>query len=273
MKKKELSGNISKFPPVQWQPIIVNYFLFSLSLLNKEELKANESLKPYNQFTSGWVNKVKTKLFLNCLLKLPWLLEGSVRNVFPSSFCYLILIRCIVFTATYNQFTSRWVNKVKTKLSLNCLLKLPQLLERSVRNVLPSSFCYLILIRCTVFTALAKIPEREGSISPSRFYWQFPNYQSQVLANCNWTQTQNHSVLKRTLNHLVKLAKWLSRILSTYLYGALDSMFLSCHVDVLGQLSVRLRTKWFWVRVQLQSFHLQISHLLRARSSLTFRQL
>ena len=38
-------------------------------------------------------------------------------------------------------------------------------------------------------------------------------------------------------------------------------------------LSVRLRTKWFWVRVQLQSLHLQISRLLRARSSLTFRQL
>ena len=38
-------------------------------------------------------------------------------------------------------------------------------------------------------------------------------------------------------------------------------------------LSVCLRTKWFWVRVQLQSLHLQISRLLRARSSMTFRQL
>ena len=64
--------------------------------------------------------------------------------------------------------------------------------------------------------------------------------------DCNWTRTQNHLVLKRTLNHLASLAKWLS---------------------------VRLRTKWFWVRVQLQSLHLQISRLLRARSSLTFRQL
>ena len=42
--------------------------------------------------------------------------------------------------------------------------------------------------------------------------------------------------LKRTqFNHLASLAKWLS---------------------------VRLRTKWFWVRVQLQSLHLQISRLL-----------
>ena len=70
-----------------------------------------------------------------------------------------------------------------------------------------------------------------------------------LSSDCNWTRTQNHLVLKRTLNHLAKLAslaKWLS---------------------------VRLRTKWFWVRVQLQSLHLQISRLLRARSSLTFRQL
>ena len=41
------------------------------------------------------------------------------------------------------------------------------------------------------------------------------------LSDCNWTRTQNHLVLKRTLNHLAKLAslaKWLS---------------------------FRLRTKWF----------------------------
>ena len=38
-------------------------------------------------------------------------------------------------------------------------------------------------------------------------------------------------------------------------------------------LSVRLQTKWWWVRVQLQSLKLQISRQLRARGSLTFRQL
>ena len=51
-------------------------------------------------------------------------------------------------------------------------------------------------------------------------------------SDCNWTRTQNHLVLKRTLNHLAKLAKWLSCVLSTYLYGAFDCMFLSCHVRV-----------------------------------------
>ena len=43
------------------------------------------------------------------------------------------------------------------------------------------------------------------------------------LSNCNWTRTEKNLVRKRTFNHL---AKWLS---------------------------VRLQTKWFWVRVQLQS--------------------
>ena len=37
-------------------------------------------------------------------------------------------------------------------------------------------------------------------------------------------------------------------------------------------LSVRLRTKWLWVRIPLLSLKLQIWRLLRARSSLTFRQ-
>ena len=39
---------------------------------------------------------------------------------------------------------------------------------------------------------------------------------------CNWTRTQNHLVHKRTLHHLAKQAK---------------------------RLGVRLRIKWFWVRV------------------------
>ena len=50
------------------------------------------------------------------------------------------------------------------------------------------------------------------------------------LSDWNWTQTHNHIVCKRILNHLAKLAKWLSSIMSTYLYGAFNFMFLSCHV-------------------------------------------
>ena len=30
---------------------------------------------------------------------------------------------------------------------------------------------------------------------------------NKVICDCNWTRTQNHLVLKRTLNQLAKLAK------------------------------------------------------------------
>ena len=52
------------------------------------------------------------------------------------------------------------------------------------------------------------------------------------LSDCNWTRTQNHLVRKQTLNHLAK------------------------------RLSVRLRTKWFWVRVQLQPPKILVYYLV-----------
>ena len=52
------------------------------------------------------------------------------------------------------------------------------------------------------------------------------------LSDCNGTRTHNYLACKRTLNHLAKLAKWLSFVVSTNLYSALDCMFSSCHVRV-----------------------------------------
>ena len=51
-------------------------------------------------------------------------------------------------------------------------------------------------------------------------------------SDCNWSRTQNHLVLRRTLNHLAKLGKGLNCVLRTYLYGAFDCMLLSCHIPV-----------------------------------------
>ena len=68
-------------------------------------------------------------------------------------------------------------------------------------------------------------------------------------------QTHNHLVCKGTLNHLAKLAKWFSCVVSTYLYGAFDLMFLSCHICISKQI------------------YLVILPLFPAMSSLTFRQL
>ena len=53
-----------------------------------------------------------------------------------------------------------------------------------------------------------------------------------ISSDTNGNQTHNHLVRKQTLNHLAKLAKWLSCVVSTYLYGTFDWMLLSCEVHV-----------------------------------------
>ena len=55
--------------------------------------------------------------------------------------------------------------------------------------------------------------------------------QAQYL-NFKWGQrnlTYNPLVRKRTINHLAKLAKWLSCVVNTYLFVAFGCMLLSCH--------------------------------------------
>ena len=69
--------------------------------------------------------------------------------------------------------------------------------------------------------------------------WSMPHIWS--LSSSNDIRTHNHLVRKQTLNHLAKLAKWLSCVVSTYLYDAIDCMLLSCHVWV----SEWIYTLWF----------------------------
>ena len=52
------------------------------------------------------------------------------------------------------------------------------------------------------------------------------------INDCNGTWIHSHLVCKRTLKHLAKLAKRLSCVVSTYLYGAFTCMFLSCNAHV-----------------------------------------
>ena len=72
------------------------------------------------------------------------------------------------------------------------------------------------------------------------------------LCDCNWTRTRNHLVYKRTLNHLAKLAKWLSCVLSTYLYGAFEYLSVQMHrTDMYSQHSSIIWLVWLngWVFV------------------------
>ena len=63
-KKDEMITKIENFLRISY-PDIVNYFLFALSPLTKEELKAYKGLESYNQFASGWVKEVLMKEFSN----------------------------------------------------------------------------------------------------------------------------------------------------------------------------------------------------------------
>ena len=56
---------------------------------------------------------------------------------------------------------------------------------------------------------------------------------SDVLSDCKKTETHNHLLCKQTLNHLAKMTKWLSYVVSNYLYGVFDSIFVLCHIHVL----------------------------------------
>ena len=52
------------------------------------------------------------------------------------------------------------------------------------------------------------------------------------LSDSNEIQNYNHINHKQPLNHLAKLAKSLTCVVSTYLFGAFDCMLLSYHVHV-----------------------------------------
>ena len=49
------------------------------------------------------------------------------------------------------------------------------------------------------------------------------------VSDSNEMWTYNHLIRKQTLNQLGKQAKWLSCVVSTYLYVAFDCMLLSSH--------------------------------------------
>ena len=52
------------------------------------------------------------------------------------------------------------------------------------------------------------------------------------LSDSKEVRTHNHIVGKRTRKHIARLAKWVSCVVSTYIYGAFDCMVLLCRVRV-----------------------------------------
>ena len=57
-----------------------------------------------------------------------------------------------------------------------------------------------------------------------RYIWSLSDY--------NWTRTRNQLVQKQIVSHLAKLAKWLSCVMGTYLYGSFSCMLFSCDARI-----------------------------------------
>ena len=84
--------------------------------------------------------------------------------------------------------------------------------KEALAQMLSSEFCEIY--RKSHFTEHVWATPSTFFIDNSLFEYAnyFHNYQHVISDNdnyCNWTRTQNHLVLKRTLNHLAKLLKLL----------------------------------------------------------------
>ena len=74
------------------------------------------------------------------------------------------------------------------------------------------------------------------------------------LSDCNGIRTYIHLVRKRKLNRIIKCTVQIST----------QKIAQSFKASLAKWLSVRLRTKWFWIRVRLQSRKLNhLNHLLK----------
>ena len=105
---------------------------------------------------------------------------------------------------------------------------------------LPNDWAVLWVLICTVHFAVSYYLVTYEFQSESTLYSlrEWENILARIrnhfgsLSDNNKIQTQSHLVRKRTLNHLSKIGKWLSSVVSIYLYCAFECVLLPCHVRV-----------------------------------------
>ena len=105
---------------------------------------------------------------------------------------------------------------------------------KSAVQILSLNLAYtLLLLNFLIICLCNSLGSFSITLTPDLVFLLSKKYGPHLLISCcNWTRTHKHLVCKRTLNHLVKLAKWFSCVVSIYLYGAFECMFLPCHVRV-----------------------------------------
>ena len=121
-------------------------------------------------------------------------------------------------TWTHNRSVRKWV--------VNNLAKLVNWLSCVVSICVYGAFDCMLLscqyaFHCE-FALYSCLNVKELLAGKRRHIWS--------LSDCNGSWTHNRLVHKQTLKHLVKLAKWLTCVVSTYLYGGFDCMLLSCQI-------------------------------------------
>ena len=132
-----------------------------------------------------------------------------------------------IWSLSYTNW-SRSKNLLIRKRTLNYLAKLTKLLSCFLTTYLYGIFDCMFLscqVRISKWIHTLRLREcQETPCSKQAWYLKF-----------KWLQLDSNpepSVRKRTLNNLLKQTKLLSCVLSTYLHGPFDCMFLSCHVHI-----------------------------------------
>ena len=97
-----------------------------------------------------------------------------------------------------------------------------------VTTYLNSAFHSVLLschVRVSEWIYTLYFPECQGTCCSIRYdIWS--------LSDNNGMRTQNHLVCEGTFNHLARLVKWLSCVVSTYRWSAFGCMLSSCHIRV-----------------------------------------
>ena len=167
-------------------------------------------------------------LSVQCIWLDALILSHMCFRVNPLYICltvtkFLLWNRCKVWSLS--ECNKTWTNnQFVCKQTLNDLAKLAKWLSCVVCSYLYDAFdCMFLSCHLCISEWIHTIYLPECQIRHK--IWS--------LSDCNKTETHNHLLRKRTLNHLAKLAKWLSCVVSTYLYGTFDSIFFLCHIHVL----------------------------------------
>ena len=172
-------------------------------------------------------------LYVRCIWLYVLVMSGTRFRVNPHSIVASMLRNS--FLKTNRNLMCKWLlldwthNRLFRKGTFNYFAKLSKCYTWVVSTCLYGAFDCMVLschVRVSEWIHTLLFPECLGT----------PCSKQGRNLKFKWLQldsTQNYLVCKQTLKHFATLIKWLSWVVSTYLYGAFDCMLLSCHVRVL----------------------------------------